>query len=108
LPGTGADGVASVEYSQPDELGHHLVFLTMIDGNYADEYGSTTAWDALERFLARTPSDEGKELLRQCIRNLHAALEHLQGGDVAGGQKLAAEVEQTFKACQKHITIGDA
>jgi hypothetical protein len=103
-----------VAYSQLGELAHHLVFLTMIDGNYADEYGSTTAsvyaeaWDALERFLSRTPSDEGKELLRQCIRNLRAALEHLQGGDVAAGQRLAAETEQTFKACQKYIEIEDA
>lgn len=103
-----------MEYSRPDELAHHLVFLTMIDGSYADEYGSTTvsvyaeAWEALERFVALTPFDEGKELLRQCIRSLHAALEHLQGGDVAGGQKLAAEVEQTFKACQKLITIENA
>jgi hypothetical protein len=103
-----------VEYSQPGELGHHLVFLTMIDGNYADEYGSTTAsvyaeaWDALERVLSQTPSDEGKELLRQCIHNLHAALEHLQGGDVAAGQRLAAEAEQTFKACRQFIQGLDA
>lgn len=103
-----------MEYSHPNELANHLIFLGMIDGKYSDEYGSTTAsvyaeaWAAVEYFLQHTPAEEGKELLRLCLGRLRAAYDALAAGETATGQRLAIEAEQAFKLSRRHIDVVDA
>ena len=101
-------------YERPTELADHLVFLSTIDADFSDEFGTTSssayaeAWNALEYFIAHTPTDEGKERLRQCIRNLHVAYEYLEHGDSVTGQDLVMETEEMFKKCRKFIALSDA
>jgi hypothetical protein len=65
------------------------------------------AWQTLEYFITNTPTEEGKELLRQCVRNLNVAFEYLEHGDDVSGSKLVMETEEMFKRCRKYIALSD-
>lgn len=101
------------EYSDPNDLMHHLCFLGMIDAKFTDEFGNTArseyakAWDALERFASQTPADDARQQLQQCARDLHTAYEHLERGDSATASKLVMDTERRFKECHQHIELGD-
>ena len=55
-----------MKYTTPAELGHHLVFLSLVDANYSDEFGTTTAtafadaWEAIQFFIEHTPDFDAK------------------------------------------------
>src|SRR6187402_2406597 len=103
-----------MRYERPTELADHLVFLSTIeDPNYLDEFGTTSAsayadaWNTLEHFIERTPTEDGKEKLRQCVRNLHVAFEYLEGGDGLSASDMVMETEQMFKRARKYIALSD-
>ena len=92
----------------------HLAFLSTIeDPNFIDEFGTTSAsayaeaWTTIDHFIEHTPSEEGKENLRQCIRNLHVAFEYLEGGDGVSASDLVMETEEMFKRARKYIALSD-
>jgi hypothetical protein len=104
----------AMRYDRPTELADHLVFLSTIeDPNYTDEFGTTSAsvyveaWAAIEHFIEHTPAEEGKEKLRQCVRNLHVAFEYLENGDGVSASDLVMETEDMFKRARKYIAISD-
>jgi hypothetical protein len=104
-----------MRYERPTELADHLAFLSTIEEpNYVDEYGATSAslfadaWTTLEYFIQQTPTDEGKEKLRQCIRNLHVAFEYLEDDDGVTASDLVMETEEMFKRSRKYIALSDA
>lgn len=102
-----------MRYERPTELADQLVFLSTMDANYSDESGVTTpsafadALETLEYFISQTPTEEGKERLRQCVRNLHVAFEYLEHGDYESGSDLVMETEEMFKRCRKYIALSD-
>ena len=102
-----------MRYERPTELADHLGFLSTIDANYSDEFGTTApsafadAWETLAYFIEHTPTEEGKERLRQCIRNLHVAFEYLEHGDDVSGNDLVMETEEIFKHSRKYIALSD-
>lgn len=103
-----------MQHERPTEPADHLVVLSTIeDPNYTDEFGTTSAsayaeaWSSLEHFIEHTPTEEGKEKLRQCVRNLHVAFEHLEHGDGVSASDLVMETEEMFKRARKYITLSD-
>lgn len=100
-------------YTQPSELANHLLFLGMIDADFKDEFGTTTesafaeAYDSLDHFIELTPSEVGKEKLRECNRNLRTAFKFLQDGDVHGAGELIRETEELFQKYQAYIVVAD-
>ncbi len=98
---------------RPTEFADRLVFLSTVDCNYKDEYGRTApsiyadAWKTLDYFIVHTPTEGGKELLRQCVRNLHVAFEYLEHGDGFTGAKTVIETEEIFRRCRKYIALSD-
>ena len=98
---------------RPTEFADRLVFLSTVDANYTDEYGRTSAslfadaWKSIDHFIENTPTEEGKELLRQCARNLHVAFEYLEHGDDRTGAKTVIETEDLFRRCRKYIALSD-
>jgi hypothetical protein len=102
------------KYTHPSELANHLLFLGMIDADFKDEFGTTAesafaeAYDALDYFIELTPSEIGKEKLRECIRNLRTAFKYLQDGDVYGAGELIGETEELFNKYQAYIIVADA
>lgn len=102
-----------MRWERPTELADLLGFLTIVDADYSDELGVTAgsafadAWETLEYFISHTPTEEGKERLRECIRNLHVAFEYLEHGDNVSGSELVMETEQMFKRCRKYIALSD-
>jgi hypothetical protein len=103
-----------MQYERPTELADHLVFLgTIEDPNYSNEFGITSvsayadAWTTLEHFIEHTPTEEGKEKLRQCVRNLHVAFEYLEHADGVSATDLVMETEELFKRARKYIALSD-
>jgi hypothetical protein len=103
-----------MRHERPTELADHLVLLSTIeDPNYTDEFGTTSAsayaeaWTSLEHFIEHTPTEEGKEKLRQCVRNLHVAFESLEHGDGVSASDLVMETEEMFKRARKYIALSD-
>ena len=103
-----------MHHERPTELADHLVLLSTIeDPNYTDEFGTTSAsayaeaWTSLERFIEHTPTEEGKEQLRQCVRNLHVAFQYLEDGDGDSACDLVMETEVMFKRARKYIALSD-
>jgi len=103
-----------MRHERPTELADYLVFLSTIEGpDYIDEYGRTSAsayaeaWASLDHFIEHTPTEEGKEKLRQCARNLHVAFEYLEDGDGDSAIKLVIETEEMFKRARKYIALSD-
>jgi hypothetical protein len=82
--------------------------------SFPAEDGHTTAsafavaFKAIELFVRRTPSEEGKERLRQCDRNLRVAFEAFEKGDDLSGSRLVQETVQMFQKCRKYIDVSDA
>jgi hypothetical protein len=101
-----------MRYEHPRELADHLFFLSTIDAHFSDEYGTTTqsafdeARQSLEYFVERARTDETKELLRQCLRNLDAALDHLEKGEDGAGSRLLLETEELFKRLGGDLELG--
>jgi hypothetical protein len=103
-----------MRYERPTELADHLVLLSTIeDPNSTDEFGTTSssayaeAWTTIEYFIEHTPTEEGKEKLRQCVRNLHVAFEYLEHGDGMSASDLVMETEEMFKRARKYIALSD-
>jgi hypothetical protein len=100
-----------MRYDHLNELVNHLIFLSMIDADFSDEFGATAAssyadaWETLDFFITQTPSESGKKRLRKCIRTLRRAFEHLQQGECAMGQKLVIETEEMLKRGREDIQI---
>ena len=101
-----------MRHERPTELADHLVLLSTIeDPNYADEFGTTSAsayaeaWTSLDHFIEHTPTEEGKQKLRQCARNLHVAFGYLEDGDGESAIKLVMETEEMFKRARKYIAL---
>ncbi len=98
---------------RPTEFADRLVFLSTVNADYIDEYGRTSAslfadaWKSLDHFIENTPTEEGKELLRQCARNLHLAYEYLEHGDYRTGAKTVIETEDVFRRSRKYISLSD-
>lgn len=103
-----------MRFDRPTELADHLAFLSTIeDPSYTDKFGTTSAsayaeaWNTLNHFIEHTPTEEGKEKLRPCARNLQVAYEYLEGGDGVSATDLVMETEQMFKRARKYIAISD-
>jgi hypothetical protein len=103
-----------MRFERPTELADHLVFLSTIeDPSYSDEFGTTSAsayadaWTALEHFIKHTPTEEGKEKLRRCVRNLHVAFQYLEDGDGVSASDLVLETEEMFKRARKFVALSD-
>ncbi len=100
-------------FQRPTELADYFAFLSTIDCNYTGEYGRTapsafvTAWKTLDYFIEHTPTEEGKELLRQCVRNLHVAFECLEHEDDITGARIVIETQEMFRRCRKYIALSD-
>ena len=69
------------------ELVDLLAYIEVYAPNFPDEDQCTTAtvfgeaFAALQLFIDNTPTEEGKERVRQCERNLHVAYEMFEHGD---------------------------
>jgi len=65
------------------------------------------AWAALGRFIENTPTEEGKERLHQCVRNLHVAFEMSENGNDEQASQFVQETEQMFQRARKYIDMSD-
>ncbi len=66
-----------------------------------------TAFDALQRFTAAVSTEEGKEKLRECERNLRVAYELFEHGDEIEGARLVQDTGKMFLRARKYIPISD-
>ena len=65
------------------------------------------AFEVLQRFTEAARTEEGKEKLRECERNLRVAYELFEHGDEIEGAKMAQETEKMFLRARKYIPISD-
>ncbi len=102
------------EIRRPTELADWFGYVEVYAPSFPEEDGHTTAsafaiaFKALESFVQHTPTDEGKERLRQCDRNLRLAFEAFEKGDDISGSRLVQETAQMFQKCRKYIDVSDA
>lgn len=66
-----------------------------------------TAFEALQRFTEAARTEEGKEKLRECERNLRVAYELFEHGNEIDVAKMVQETEQMFLRARKYIPISD-
>jgi hypothetical protein len=101
------------EVTRPSELVDLLAYLAIYMPDFPTEDNCTTAevfaetWAALGRFIENTPTEEGKERLRQCIRNLHVAFEMSEDGNDVQASQFVQETEQMFQRARKYIELTD-
>jgi hypothetical protein len=102
-----------MDFKRPTEFADYLVYVETYAPEFPAEDGLThpaafaDAWKAIEYFIQQTPLAEGKELLRQCARNLHVAYEYYEQGDDITGGKMVAETSEMFRRCRKYIDLSD-
>lgn len=101
------------EIKRPTELADHLAYLSAYAPNFPAEDGETTAtafamaFKALELFIQHCRTEEGKERVRECERNLRVAYEFYEKGDEFTGDKMVQETAEMFRRCRKYISISD-
>lgn len=102
-----------MKFDRPTELADHLTFIEAFAPDFPPDTHTTVpqafadACETLEHFIAHTPTAGGKELLQQCIRNLHVAYEYYEDGDETTGGKTVMETEEMFRRCRKYISLSD-
>jgi hypothetical protein len=65
------------------------------------------AFEALKLFIASTNSENGKEKLRECERNLHVAYESYEHDDNMSGSHLVQDTMAMFQSARKYIDLSD-
>jgi hypothetical protein len=101
------------EVNRPSELVDLLAYLALYMPEFPAEDNCTTAevfaaaWTAINRFIDHTPTEEGKERLRQCVRNLHVAFEMSEDGNDVQASQFVQETEQMFQRARKYIDMSD-
>jgi hypothetical protein len=102
------------EIKRPTELADFFAYLSAYAPNFPAEDGFTNAtafnmaFKALELFIQNCRTEEGKECVRECERNLHVAYECYEKGDDFTGDKMVQETAEMFRRCRKYINISDA
>src|SRR5688572_2588907 len=109
-----------MEIKRPTELvGHLIVIASCAPDEYlyedwlAPDQQPTNAtffrdaFEALDRFTETAKTEEGKERLRECKRNLQVAFELYEHSDNARAANLVFETEGMFQRCRKYIPISD-
>jgi hypothetical protein len=98
---------------RPTELVDVLSYLEAYAPNFPEEDQCTTAtvfgevFAARQLFVENTPTDEGKERVRQCERNLRVAFEDYEHGDELRGAQLLRETGEMFRKARKYIAVSD-
>jgi hypothetical protein len=101
------------EIRRPTELVDWFAYAILYAPEFPVEDGSTNAsafavaFKAFELFTKHCKTDEGKERVRECERNLQVAFELYEGGDSVSGEKFVSETRQMFQRCRKYIDISD-
>src|SRR5262245_11245206 len=92
-----------MEITRPTELVDLFAYIEVCAPNFPGEDACTNAdvfswaFNALELFLQHAKTEEGKEKLRECERNLRVAYEFFEKGDEVSGSKFVQETEQMFQ-----------
>ena len=100
--------------TRPTEFADLLVYMATYSPNFPAEDACSNAsvfaeaFAALALFEANSPTEDGKEAVRQCDRNLRVAFEHFEHGDDRNGSQLVQETEGLFRKARKFIRISDA
>lgn len=95
------------EIKRPTELTDHLWYLSTCDLQSTTASDFAEAWNALDLFIEHSLTEEGKEKLRQCKRNLHVAFEMFESGDTRSASEFVEETIEMFQKCRKFIAISD-
>jgi hypothetical protein len=98
---------------RPTEFVDWIAYMILYAPTYPAEDGHSNAsafaiaFDALELFVERSNTDEGKRHVRECERSLRVAFELYEKGDEARGCVLIQETREMFQRCRKFINASD-
>lgn len=108
-----------MDFQRPTELADYFGYMILCAPDeypYEDFRGDNQdtnasvfgdAFRALEKFIASTRSEEGREKLSECLRNLKVAFEFYEHGDNKQGDEFLQETDRMFQRCRKYIPISD-
>ncbi len=92
----------NIDFQRPTELADYFGYMILCapdDYPYEDFLGEdqdtnasvfANAFRAFEKFIASARTDEGREKLSECLRNLHVAYEFYEDGDNKQGDEFSA------------------
>ena len=99
------DQLAYILLSAPDDYPYEDYLSPDAQPNNATAFGE--AFRAMQRFIDSAKTEEGKEKLRECDRQLHVVYELYEKGDDVRAAHLLQDTEDMFQRCRKYISISD-
>ena len=108
-----------MDFDRPSELADYFGYMILCAPDeypYEDFEGDiqptnasvfADAFRALESFVVIAKTEEGRERLNECLRNLRIAYEFYELGDNRQGDEFLQETERMFHRCRKYIPISD-
>jgi hypothetical protein len=99
------DHLGYILLSAPDEYPYEDYLSPEEQPNNATAFAE--AFRAMQMFIDSARTEEGREKLRECDRNLHVAFELYEKGDAVRAAHLVQDTEDMFQQCRKHIPISD-
>lgn len=104
-----------MKFNRPTELKDFFSYvLAYAPNDYPEEDGYTNAtafaviFESLEYFLKSVSSSDGKEEMKQLVRNLRITYEEYEQGNDIEAAHLLQESEALFRKCRKYIRLSDA
>jgi hypothetical protein len=93
---------------RPDEMQGLLALLQEQARDYQRRHQAfADVFDGFEYLKTRTPTDEGKEALQQCIRNLHVAFKDFEHEHFDFALQAVEETSDMFRQARRYIDTDD-
>ena len=103
-----------MKITRPSLFSAHLTFIqTYGPDDYLPRHETTNAlafadaFAALEYFKEQTPTDEGKEAVEQCARNLRLAFEQFEKDQVLPACRTVQDAAEMFAKARRFIAIDE-
>jgi hypothetical protein len=103
-----------MKLTRPTQLVAQLAFIqTYAPDEYLPRHETTNAQafaealDAIQYFKQQTPTDEGREALEQCARNLRVAFEMFEKDDPVRACHFVQDTSEMFQKARKYIALDE-